>query len=188
MQHGPADSLLDCPVCLSQMGCNGSAIWLCVGGHSFCNTCTLQLDKCPLCRSAFSGVKNFHLQEVAVFFELNPTLLALRKTVISVPTIAIAPAPVTTNLVTPPNRRAAFQPVRRRLFDSPDLRSPAPAPAPVCTQESPYYDPFSPSTSPYSNSVYSPVYTHSPTHASNDDDVEMIPVIDVDFYVAHHHK
>lgn len=107
MQHGTVDSLLDCPICLCSMGINGSAIWLCNAGHSFCNVCKPGLQLCPLCGVGFSGAKNFHLQEVAAFFAMNPTHPCPRKSVVLVSNI------------TTPNRDRDSAHVRRKLnFDN----------------------------------------------------------------------
>ncbi|PNF16916.1 hypothetical protein B7P43_G04210 [Cryptotermes secundus] len=52
---------LECPVCLEYFR---QPIVLCTNGHNVCGKCKAQLEKCPLCRSAFMQTRNLALESV----------------------------------------------------------------------------------------------------------------------------
>lgn len=53
---------LECPICNEYML---EAIFICTRGHSLCHKCHSSLDKCPFCRSTFSGTRNYILENIA---------------------------------------------------------------------------------------------------------------------------
>ncbi|KAF2901394.1 hypothetical protein ILUMI_04792 [Ignelater luminosus] len=60
----PNDKLLeflDCNVCNNLMK---PPIYQCLTGHSICSSCVEKLDLCPLCKSAYSGTRNFTLESL----------------------------------------------------------------------------------------------------------------------------
>lgn len=52
---------LECPICTNYMF---PPILQCTNGHSYCETCYLQLKICPVCQSPFTGVRNRSLEAV----------------------------------------------------------------------------------------------------------------------------
>ncbi|KAI8428801.1 hypothetical protein MSG28_007473 [Choristoneura fumiferana] len=54
--------LLECPVCMEWME---PPITQCRRGHLVCGTCRKRLDTCPVCRTAFSSVRNRAMENVA---------------------------------------------------------------------------------------------------------------------------
>jgi hypothetical protein len=52
---------LECPVCLEYFR---QPIILCRSGHSVCEKCRSQLEKCPICRSIFLSTRNITLEAV----------------------------------------------------------------------------------------------------------------------------
>lgn len=66
---------LECPVCYEIML---PPIRLCLEGHSICNTCRLQLDRCPTCRKPLTNARNRVLEKVAE--KLSPVSSQVRVT------------------------------------------------------------------------------------------------------------
>lgn len=52
--------LFECPVCFHYML---NEIHICSAGHSICQKCMKQLDKCPTCKSPFSG-RNYSMESL----------------------------------------------------------------------------------------------------------------------------
>jgi len=52
---------LECPIC---QGVPLPPIWNCENGHIACDQCRNQLKECGLCRSEFTGGRNFFMEEV----------------------------------------------------------------------------------------------------------------------------
>ncbi|KAF5286681.1 hypothetical protein FQA39_LY16164 [Lamprigera yunnana] len=53
---------LECPICNEYMS---TPIFICPTGHSICNTCTTNLQHCPLCRQTMQNTRNFTLENLA---------------------------------------------------------------------------------------------------------------------------
>ncbi|XP_074029673.1 uncharacterized protein isoform X2 [Leptinotarsa decemlineata] len=60
-------SELECPICTFYMR---PPIFMCVAGHSFCDSCKVNLMKCPLCQSEMKDNRNFVLERITkhIFF------------------------------------------------------------------------------------------------------------------------
>ncbi|KYN00365.1 putative E3 ubiquitin-protein ligase sinah, partial [Cyphomyrmex costatus] len=56
------EELLQCPVCLeATQGIKDQ----CVNGHHICNPCRVQLQVCPICKSAFIGTRNLAVEQIS---------------------------------------------------------------------------------------------------------------------------
>ncbi|KYQ57659.1 putative E3 ubiquitin-protein ligase sinah, partial [Trachymyrmex zeteki] len=56
------EELLQCPVCLEAT--QGVKVQ-CVNGHHICNACRVQLQVCPICKSAFIGTRNLAVEQIS---------------------------------------------------------------------------------------------------------------------------
>jgi hypothetical protein len=54
------DKLLECPVCFEVIL---PPIMSCVEGHSWCQSCHASLQRCPVCRGNFMGVRNLLVEQ-----------------------------------------------------------------------------------------------------------------------------
>lgn len=53
---------LECPICIEYMT---KPIYNCVKGHSICNLCKKNVEKCPLCQVNITDARNYVLEEIA---------------------------------------------------------------------------------------------------------------------------
>lgn len=56
------EELLQCPVCLEAS--QGVKVQ-CTNGHHICNTCRVQLQMCPICKSSFMGTRNLAVEQMS---------------------------------------------------------------------------------------------------------------------------
>lgn len=53
--------LLECPICFEFFT---SPIFLCLGGHTFCNSCRSKITSCAICRSPLTNIRCHTLEQV----------------------------------------------------------------------------------------------------------------------------
>ncbi|KAK4880188.1 hypothetical protein RN001_008334 [Aquatica leii] len=53
--------IFTCPICRDVML---SAIHMCDLGHSFCESCYYNIDKCAMCRNNIGALRNYNLEQI----------------------------------------------------------------------------------------------------------------------------